>query len=170
MNDASIHAASDTTHNALPLATASRHFEARLDFFAFGPDAMQAMGAPEQRIARSGLAKSLIELIRLRVSQINGCAYCIDKHASAARSLGIDERRLMLLPVWCDTLLFTDSERAALAWAEALTRVADSQVPDETWEHAKRWFLPSQLVDLTLVVTTTNAWNRFAVGFRKRPL
>jgi AhpD family alkylhydroperoxidase len=141
----------------------------RLDFFRFGPEAMHAMEALERRIARCDLDKPLVELVRLRVSQVNGCAYCIDRHARDARALGVDERRLTLLPVWQDTVLFTERERAALAWAEALTRVAGAPVPEGTWEAADGIFVPSQLVDLTLVITTTNAWNRFAIGFRKLP-
>jgi len=142
----------------------------RLNFFHHGPEAMQAMEALEHRIAQCDLDKALVELVRLRVSQVNGCAYCIDRHARDARAHGVDDRRIALLPVWRDTTLFTDRERAALAWAEALTRVADAHVPDTIWEQVAAVFAPAQLVDLTLVVTTTNAWNRFAIGFRKLPV
>jgi AhpD family alkylhydroperoxidase len=127
----------------------------RLNFFHFDPEAMHSMEALEQRIARSDLDKPLAELARLRVAQVNGCAYCIDRHARDARALGLDECRITLLPVWRDTDLFSERERATLAWAEALTRVAEAPVPDGTWKLVEEMFVPSQLVDLTLVVTTT---------------
>jgi AhpD family alkylhydroperoxidase len=141
----------------------------RLNFFAFGPDAMRAMGALDQRIAHSDLDESLVELVRLRVSQINGCAYCIDRHTADALRLGEDDRRLAVLPVWRDTPFFSTRERAALAWAEALTRMAGSPVPDELWKTVEGAFVPSLLIDLTLVINAINGWNRFAVAFRKLP-
>lgn len=144
--------------------------ESRLNFFMYGPDAMSAMDGLEQRIRRSDLDKALIELVRVRVSQINGCAYCIDQHVADARTAGVDERRLTLLSVWRDTRIYSDRERAALAWAESLTHFASGGPSDAIWEQVSECFLPSQVVDLTLVVTTINAWNRFAVGFRKLPV
>jgi AhpD family alkylhydroperoxidase len=147
----------------------SRQTGARLSLMAFGCDVVQAMSALEQRIGQSELETPLVELIRLRVSQINGCAFCIDKHARDARTAGIDDRKLALLSVWLDTSLFTVRERAALAWAEALTRVADGQVPDSAWDQGKDIFNRSQLVDLTLLVTTMNAWNRLAIASRRLP-
>ena len=141
----------------------------RLNFFAFGPDAMRVMGALDQRITHSDLEKSLVELVRLRVSQINGCAFCIDRHTTDALRLGEDERRLAVLPAWRDTPFFTPRERAALAWAEALTRIADAPVPDDLWELVERAFVPSQLIDLTLAINAINGWNRFAMAFRKLP-
>ena len=141
----------------------------RLDFFAMGPDAMRAMRALEQRIAQSGLETSLVELIRLRVSQINGCAFCVDKHAADAIKAGESPRRLATLQVWRDVPFFSDRERTALEWAEAITLIADAHVPDATWERVQGQFLPSQLVDLTLAVNAINAWNRFAIAFRKLP-
>lgn len=144
--------------------------DSRLNFFMYGPDAMSAMDGLEQRIRRSDLDKALIELVRVRVSQINGCAYCIDQHVADARTAGVDERRLTLLSVWRDTRIYSDRERAALAWAESLTHVASGGLSDAIWEQVSECFLPSQVVDLTLVVTTINAWNRFAVGFRKLPV
>lgn len=141
----------------------------RLDFHQSGPDAMKAMRALEQHIARSGLEPSLTELVRLRASQVNGCAYCVDLHATDARHAGEDERRLAAVVVWRDTPFFTPRERAALEWTEALTRVADTHVPDEVWERVRPHFTPVQLVDLTLLVNAINAWNRFAIAFRKGP-
>ncbi|MGV8932845.1 MAG: carboxymuconolactone decarboxylase family protein [Luteimonas sp.] len=143
--------------------------EARLNFFAFGPDAMRAMSALDTRVAQSDLELRLIELVRLRVSQINGCAFCVDKHASDALKSGEDPRRLLTLQVWRDVPFFSAKERAALEWAEALTRIADAHVSDEIWERVQQKFVPSKLVDLTLAINAVNAWNRFAIAFRKLP-
>jgi AhpD family alkylhydroperoxidase len=142
---------------------------ARLNFFAFGPDAMQAMATLDQRVARSDLERPLVELVRIRVSQLNGCAYCLDRHLTDARRFGESDRRLLTLQVWRDTPFFTQRERAALEWAEALTLIADHAVSDELWQRARTEFSPSQLVDLTLAVNAVNSWNRFAIAFRKLP-
>ena len=144
--------------------------EPRLNFYKSGPDAMKAMTGLEQQIARSGLDKLLMELVRLRVSQINGCAYCIDVHTADARKAGESERRLATVAVWRETPFFTDRERAALDWAEAVTRVAETRVPDDVWDRVQPVFTPAELVDLTLLVNTINAWNRFAIAFRKLPI
>jgi AhpD family alkylhydroperoxidase len=143
--------------------------EPRLNFFKSGPEAMKAVLGLDQQIARSSLEKSLIELVRLRASQMNGCAYCIDVHTADARKAGEGERRLATVAVWRETPFFNDRERAALEWAESVTRVADTHVPDEVWERVMPLFMPAELVDLTLLVTTINAWNRFAIAFRKLP-
>jgi AhpD family alkylhydroperoxidase len=134
-----------------------------------GPDAMRAMAALEQRIAQSDLEAPMVELIRLRVSQINGCAFCVDEHVTDAIKAGENPRRLATLQVWRDVPLFSDRERAALEWAEAITLIADAHCSDETWQRVQAEFLPSQLVDLTLAVNAINAWNRFAIAFRKLP-
>ena len=144
--------------------------EPRLNFYKSGPDAMQAMAGLEQQIARSGLDQSLAELVRLRASQINGCAYCVDKHSSDALKAGESQRRLAALAVWRETPFFSDRERAALEWAESLTLVANTHVPDKVWEQARQQFTATELVDLTLLVNTVNAWNRFAIAFRKLPV
>jgi len=141
----------------------------RLDFYAAGPDAIKAMAGLEKHIGKSGLEKPLVELVRLRASQINGCAYCVDLHATDARNAGESERRLASLVVWREGTFFNARERAALEWTEALTLVAESHVPDEVWNRVKPHFTPEELVDLTLLVTTINAWNRFAISFRKTP-
>ena len=143
--------------------------EPRLNFYQAGPDAMKAMTALEQRIAKSALEQPLVELIRLRASQINGCAYCIDLHTRDALRADEDPRRLATLSVWRETPFFSERERAALAWAEAVTRVAETHVPDAVWEQLRPHFTPEELVDLTLLVATINAWNRFAIAFRKLP-
>lgn len=144
-------------------------FAPRMDFRALGPDAMRAMGALDLRVHHSDLEKSLVELVRIRVSQLNGCAFCIDKHTADARRGGEDERRLTLLPVWRDTPFFSERERAALAWAEALTRIADAPVDDALWSWVEDVFVPSQLIDLTLAINAVNGWNRFGIAFRKLP-
>lgn len=143
--------------------------EPRLNFYKAGPDAMKALGALEQRIAKSGLEKPLVELVRLRASQINGCAYCIDLHTSDALKADENPRRLATVAVWHETPFFSERERAALAWTEAVTRVADTHVPEAVWDQLCPHFTPEEIVDLTLLVTTINAWNRFAIAFRKLP-
>jgi AhpD family alkylhydroperoxidase len=141
----------------------------RLDFYKSNPAAIKAMGALEERIGRSSLEKSLIELVRLRTSQINGCAYCVDLHSAQAAKAGEDERRIHTLSVWHEAPFFSDRERAAFAWTEAVTRVEQSHVPDDVWERVNPHFTPEELVDLTLLINTINAWNRFAIAFRKLP-
>ena len=100
---------------------------------------------------------------------MNGCAYCIDVHTADARKAGEGERRLATVAVWRKTPFFNDRERAALEWSESVTRVAETRVPDDVWELVKPQFTPAELVDLTLLVNTINAWNRFAIAFRKLP-
>lgn len=143
--------------------------ETRLNFYKAAPEAMQAMSALEQQIARSGLERSLVELVRLRASQINGCAYCVVLHSDDARKAGETERRLAALVVWREAPFFSERERAALEWTEAVTLVAQTHVPDEVWNRVQPHFTPEELVNLTLLVSTINAWNRFAVSFRKLP-
>lgn len=143
--------------------------EPRLDFLQANPDAVKAVAGLDARVARSGLERSLVELVRLRASQLNGCAYCIDVHSAEARAAGESPRRLATVAVWRETPFFTDRERAALAWAEAVTLVAQTHVPDDVWAMAHAQFAPSELVDLTLLAGAINVWNRFAVAFRKLP-
>jgi len=140
--------------------------ESRLNFYKAGPDAIKAMRGLDTHIAQSGLEKPLIHLVKLRASQINGCAFCVDKHTADARKEGESERRLATAIVWREAPLFSDRERAALEWTETLTRVEQTHVPDEVWERVKPHFTPEELVDLTLLVATINSWNRFAIGFR----
>jgi len=141
----------------------------RLDFINANPAAVQALMTVEAHIAKSRLGKPLAELVRLRASQINGCAFCMDMHVSDARKGGEDERRLATLPAWRETTFFSEREQAALAWTESVTRVADTHVPDAVWEQAQAQFSEPELVDLTLLVNAINSWNRFAIAFRKMP-
>ena len=141
----------------------------RLDFYNANPNAIKALLGLEKRISESSLEKSLVELIRLRASLISGCAYCIDLHTADARKVGEDDRRLATLSVWRETPFFTDRERAALAWTEAVTLVSQDHVPDEVWTAVRPHFDDAELVDLTLLISTINTWNRFAISFRKTP-
>ncbi|MBC8749426.1 AhpD family alkylhydroperoxidase [Paraburkholderia sp. WC7.3g] len=143
--------------------------EQRLDFYKANPAAIKSLLGVEERIGKSALEKPLTELVRLRASQINGCAYCVDMHTSDARKGGETERRLATVVVWRETPFFTDRERAALEWTEALTLVSHDHVPDAVWQAVRPHFSDEELVDLTLLVAAINAWNRFAISFRKMP-
>ncbi|MGF6598782.1 AhpD family alkylhydroperoxidase [Paraburkholderia sp. GAS448] len=143
--------------------------QSRLDFYKANPNAIKALLALEERIAKSSLEKSLTELVRLRASQINGCAFCVDMHTTDARKGGETERRLATVVVWRETPFFTDRERAALEWTEAVTLVSHGHVPDAVWEAVEPHFSEEELVDLTLLVNAINSWNRFAIAFRKMP-
>ena len=144
--------------------------QARLDFYKAKPSAIKTLVAMEEYIGKSSLEKSLAELVRLRASQINGCAFCVDMHTTDARKGGETDRRLAAVVVWRETPFFTDRERAALEWTEALTLVARDHVPDAVWEAVKPHFTEEELVDLTLLVSSINSWNRFAIAFRKMPV
>jgi AhpD family alkylhydroperoxidase len=143
--------------------------EARLDFYKASPNAIKAMLSLEERIGKSSLEKSLTELVRLRASQINGCAFCVDMHTTDARKGGETDRRLATVVVWRETPFFTDRERAALEWTESLTLISRDHVPDAVWEAVKPHFTEEEMVDLTLLVSAINSWNRFAISFRKMP-
>jgi AhpD family alkylhydroperoxidase len=144
--------------------------QARLDFYKAKPSAIKTLVAMEEYIGKSSLEKSLAELVRLRASQINGCAFCVDMHTTDARKGGETDRRLAAVVVWRETPFFTDRERAALEWTEALTLVSHDHVPDAVWEAVKPHFTEEELVDLTLLVSSINSWNRFAIAFRKMPV
>jgi AhpD family alkylhydroperoxidase len=141
----------------------------RIAYAKVAPEVVKAMRALEEQIRRSAIERPLIELVRMRASQINGCAYCIDMHSKDARAAGETEQRLYALNAWRETPFFTDRERAALAWTEAVTLVAEDHVPDDVFELARKHFDERELVELTLVVAAINAWNRFAIAFRVVP-
>jgi len=130
------------------------------------PQTYQAMMALEQTIADSGLEHSLLELLKTRVSQINGCAFCIHMHTTDARKAGESEMRLYLLSAWRESSAFSERERAALAWADALTLIHQTQAPDADYEGLKAQFSEAEQVNLTFAIGTINTWNRLAVGFR----
>lgn len=140
--------------------------QARMDYFAAAPESMQPLLALEKHVSKCGLEPSLIELVKTRASQINGCAYCIHMHTRDARAAGESEERLYLLSAWRESPLYTPRERAALAWTEALTRVADTHAPDEDYAEMRRHFSEQEAVQLTLLIGVINLWNRMAIGFR----
>ncbi|TAL75430.1 MAG: carboxymuconolactone decarboxylase family protein [Burkholderiaceae bacterium] len=140
--------------------------EPRLDPRKSAPELMKAMVAMEKAVAGSGLEHSLYELVKTRASQINGCAHCLYMHTTDARAAGESEMRLYLLDAWRESPLYTPRERAALAWTEALTLIAQTHAPDADYELLKSQFTEAEQVKLTLLITTINAWNRIAIGFR----
>jgi AhpD family alkylhydroperoxidase len=133
------------------------------------PRGMKAMRDLEEYLAECGLELSLLDLVKTRASQINGCAYCIDMHTKDARARGESEQRLYALSVWRETPFYTERERAALAWTEAVTLIASGHVPDELYEEVHQHFTEEELVNLTLAVVAINSWNRFAISFRTIP-
>ncbi|NWL78957.1 alkylhydroperoxidase [Pseudomonas taiwanensis] len=141
----------------------------RLDFYAASPDALKAMLALDAAVSKLPLEKPLLELVKLRASQLNGCAFCVDLHSSDARKRGETERRLYAVAVWRESPFFTPRERAALAWTEALTRLSETHAPDEDYAQLAAEFSEREQVDLTVAISTINSWNRLAVGFRKIP-
>jgi len=143
--------------------------EPRLNPQKVSPAAYHAMSTLEVFVRKSKLEPSLLELVKMRASQINGCAYCIDMHSKDARAEGESEQRLYALNAWRETPFFTDRERAALAWTEAVTLVSEGHVPDTVYEEAKAHFSEEELVNLTMAIVTINGWNRLAIAFRAVP-
>jgi AhpD family alkylhydroperoxidase len=140
--------------------------EPRINTATVAPDAYKAMFGLEAYVRRSGLEQSLLELVKTRASQINGCAYCLDMHTKDARAHGESEQRLYGLSAWREAPYYSDRERAALAWTEAVTLVAEGHVPDAVYEEARQHFTEEELVNLTLAVVAINGWNRLAISFR----
>ncbi|MBY6056069.1 carboxymuconolactone decarboxylase family protein [Leisingera daeponensis] len=138
----------------------------RLDYFAIAPDLFQPMIDQEKLFKDSTLEHSLVELVKLRASQINGCAFCIHMHSQDLRAHGESEHRMQLLNAWRESSLYSDRERAALAWTEALTRIEGTAAPDADYESVAHVFAPREQVLLTLLISAINAWNRIAIGFR----
>ncbi|MBS1797671.1 MAG: carboxymuconolactone decarboxylase family protein [Acidobacteria bacterium] len=138
----------------------------RISLTNINKDAYQAMLGLEMYLGKSSIEKPLLHLLKFRVSQINGCAYCLDMHSKDLRALGETEQRLFVLDAWREAPFYTDRERAALLWAESLTKITEGHVPDAVFEEARKHFSEQELVDLTLAVTTINAWNRISIGFR----
>lgn len=138
----------------------------RLNYGVVAPEAVKAMLGLEQAVKDMGLEPKLFHLVKLRASQINGCAYCINMHSHEARSDGETQQRLDLLSVWRETNFFDERERAALAWTEALTLVADTNAPDAEYEALAAVFDEKERVAVTLAIAAINGWNRFAIGFR----
>ncbi|MBZ9936260.1 carboxymuconolactone decarboxylase family protein [Mesorhizobium sp. BR1-1-16] len=138
----------------------------RLSFHTASPEAVKAMLALSAYVADCGIERSLAELVKIRASQINGCANCLHMHTADARKAGESEARIYLLTAWRESLLYTPRERAALAWTEALTKLSETNAPDEDYAALAAHFSPKEQVDLTLIINVINSWNRLAVGFR----
>jgi AhpD family alkylhydroperoxidase len=141
----------------------------RLQAMRIAPGAYQAMMGIGAYVEASGLEPALLELVRLRASYMNGCAYCIDMHTKDARAAGESEQRLYAVPAWHETPFFSPRERAALEWTEAVTDVAGSGVPDSAYDSIRAEFSEREVVDLTMAVVAINVWNRFAISFRSVP-
>jgi AhpD family alkylhydroperoxidase len=157
------HATFDTPAAA---ATAQPHAAARIDLARVSPAAMRAQFGLEAYVRGSGLDRTMLELVKLRASYLNGCAYCVDMHTKDARAAGETEQRLHAVPVWRETPFYTDRERAALLWAEVVTEVGRAGVPDDVFAAVRAHFDEEELVSLTLAVVAINGWNRLAIAFR----
>jgi AhpD family alkylhydroperoxidase len=140
-----------------------------MNFFQAAPDTIKALVALEEQIQSSGLEQSLIELVKTRASQINGCAFCINMHTQDARKRGETEQRLYLLDAWREAPLYTDRERAALAWTEAVTLISETHAPDDVYNEVRSHFSEAETVNLTMLIAAINAWNRLAISFRAVP-
>lgn len=147
----------------------SINLEPRLNYRKEAPGVMDAMLGVGKYLHSCGLEESLLNLVYLRASQMNGCAWCIDMHSKDARALGENEQRIYMLSAWRESPFYSDRERAALAWTEAVTLVASSHIPDDVYEEARKFFSEKELVDLTLAIVSINGWNRFNVAFRTVP-
>ena len=140
--------------------------EPRINFFEKGQNALKAMYGLGGYLAKSSLNRALLNLIYFRVSQINGCAYCLDMHSKDLRAKGETEQRLYMLEAWRESPVYTPAERAALAWAEAVTKLKDNNVPDDVYEAARKEFSEEELIDLTMATITINSYNRLNIAFR----
>jgi AhpD family alkylhydroperoxidase len=138
----------------------------RMNYWKVAPDAFKAMSALEIYLKNSGLDKGLLHMVKLRASQINGCAYCIDMHWKDARAHGETEQRLYGLDAWREAPYYTDRERAALEWTEALTKITEGHAPDAVYETVRGHFSEKELADLSWAIAAINAWNRMSIGFR----
>jgi AhpD family alkylhydroperoxidase len=143
--------------------------EARLKYYQAAPEGYRHLAALQAYIDECGLEPELIELVKLRASQINGCAFCIDMHWKDAKAIGETDERLYMLNAWHETDLYSGRERAALLWTETLTHVSQTHASDDVFEEVRRHFGDKELADLTYAVATINAWNRLAIGFRTPP-
>lgn len=143
--------------------------ESRFDMSTAAPDAYKAMFGLEQYLRKCGLEESLLHMVKLRASQINGCAYCLDMHWKDLRAIGESEQRLYSLDAWRECPWYSERERAALEWTEALTLIANNHVPDGVYQRVSPHFSEKELSDLTLAITTINAWNRISIASRTPP-
>src|SRR5688572_16296677 len=143
--------------------------KARIDLMQVNPGVIQAMLGLERQVRQGGLNHGLLDLVRMRASQINGCSYCLDMHAKDARANGETEQRLYGLNAWRETPYYSARERAALEWTEALTLVSDTRVPDDVYERVREQFPEDELVHLSLAIVAINGWNRLNVAARTVP-
>jgi len=143
--------------------------QSRLNYGTLDPEARKALLGLEAYQKQSGLEESLLDLIKIRASQINGCAFCLDMHVIDARVSGETEQRLYMLPAWRESPFYSERERAALAWTEAVTLVSESHVPDELYEETRKNFNEREIVSLTMSIIAINSWNRINVAFRIQP-
>lgn len=141
----------------------------RLNYSQASPAGFKAMLALQEHVNACGIEHGLLELVKMRASQINGCAYCIDMHSKDARAAGETEQRLYLLDAWRESPFYSARERAALAWTEALTHIAGTQVPDALYDEVRAQFSEKEIVDLSLAIIAINGWNRLAIPFRSTP-
>ena len=141
----------------------------RMNFQQAAPDTISALRALDAQVQASGLEQSLIELVRIRASQINGCAYCINMHSQDARKHGETEQRIYLLNAWREAPAYTERERAALAWTDAVTLISETHAPDDVYNEVRPHFSEAEMVNLTMLIVTINAWNRLAISFRAMP-
>ena len=141
----------------------------RMNFYQAAPDTMKALMALEEQIQSTGLEKSLIELVKIRASQINGCAFCINMHTEDARKRGETEQRIYLLNAWRESPLYSDRERAALAWTEAVTLISQTHAPDDVYNEVRAHFAETETVNLTMMIVSINTWNRLSIAFRAIP-
>lgn len=141
----------------------------RIEYLKVAPGAYKAMLGLEQYIHNCGLEPGLLDLVKVRASQINGCAYCLDMHTKDARARGESEQRLYELDAWWESPFYSERERAALEWTEAVTRITEGHASDDVYEHVRGHFTEQNLVHLTLAIVTINSWNRLAIAFRSVP-
>jgi len=141
----------------------------RMNFYQAAPETIKALTALETLLQGSALEQSLIELVKIRASQINGCAFCINMHTQDARKRGETEQRLHLLNAWREAPLYTDRERAGLAWTETVTLISETHAPDDAYDELRKHFSEAEAVNLTMLIGTINAWNRLAIAFRAVP-
>src|SRR5438477_823294 len=140
--------------------------KARIDLMHVTPGIIHAMLGLERQVQKAGLDSKLLDLVRMRASQINGCAYCLDMHSKDARAHGETEQRLYGLGAWREAPYYTDRERTALEWVESLTQITQGHVPDDLYERARRQFSERELVELSMIAVAINGWNRLAIAFR----
>lgn len=140
--------------------------EKRMEYYKAAPGAIEAMRGLEKYVRSCGLEHSLLELVKMRASQLNGCAYCLDMHSKDALAQGESVQRLVVLDAWREAPFYTDRERAALAWTEAITNVQQGHVPEAVFQQARAQFTETELTNLTLAIVAINGWNRFSIAFR----